>query len=337
MVKAIALLSNGLSASMLEAALTNDGLRFDDVSVISGRKLQHPWKNECASFIEFTNIPSLKISGQVNAVSFYAKAVARLKHDLRSPELKEIYVTNNDNLLTSHVFCWAEQNPKVRVTVLAEGFMNYQDIGIADRASWRWTVKPMLARLMGLKYRRPTTHLSGAFETRTDRVVAFSRFGLKAPEEKAEILSLKSETATGGFEPNTILILLTGIAQWMTEQDFAIFKGAFGAWIATLGATRILVKRHPNYSSGGIENVLGDFEYLDDSRGIEMMAGDIVAGRVVGFCTTAMLTLKLIRPELSCIDFGSDYYCEKAYHGDRSIIDVLRNGGVEIVNFATPV
>jgi hypothetical protein len=50
-----------------------------------------------------------------------------------------------------------------------------------------------------------------------------------------------------------------------------------------------------------------------------------------------MLTMKLILTELSCIDFGSDYYCEKAYHGDRSIIDVLRNGGVEIVNFVTPV
>jgi hypothetical protein len=79
--------------------------------------------------------------------------------------------------------------------------------------------------------------------------------------------------------------------------------------------------------------LIGPFEYLEDNRGVEMMAGEIAAARVVGFCTTALVTLKLIRPDLTCIDFGSDYYCDKAYHGDRSIIDVLRNGGVEIVNF----
>jgi hypothetical protein len=189
------------------------------------------------------------------------------------------------------------------------------------------------AGLAGLRYSKPLTHLSGSYEPRVNRVLSFSPFGLKAPEDRVVILPFPSTGTRPEPDPDTILILMTGIAQWMQPEDFAVFKEAFGAWVRSLGSKRILVKRHPNYPSGGIEELIGPFEYLEDNRGVEMMAGEIAAARVVGFCTTALVTLKLIRPDLTCIDFGSDYYRDKAYHGDRSIIDVLRNGGVEIVNF----
>lgn len=333
MVKALAMVSNGISASMLESVLEHDGYDFGDVAVIAGRRLQHGWKPRCARIVEFDKVPSLKLAGQVNTLGFYRSAVRLMKKALHSRSLADIYIANSDNLLTNHMLRWAEKHPHVRVTVLAEGFMNYQDIGLANRAGWRWQIKPFIAGALGLHYRQPTTHLSGSHEPRTDRVVSFSSYGLKAPAEKTLILPFPSTGERRAPDPEKILIVLTGIGQWMQPEDFATFKEAFGAWIRSLRAKTILVKRHPNYPSGGVEDLFGEFTYLEDERGLEMMAGDIDAGRVIGFCTTALVTLKLIRPDLRLIDFGSDFYCDKAYRSDRSIIDVLANGGVELVNF----
>lgn len=333
MIKALAIISNGVSASMLEAAAAHDGIDFAEIAVIGGRRIQHGWKNQCAEYIELENAPSLRPLGQLNTLGFYARALRVLKKALLSPDLTDIYIANSDNLLSNHALRWAEQNHKVRVTVVAEGFMNYQDIGVANRFGWRWAVKPAMAFAMGLRYTKPRSHLSGSFEARVDRVVSFSAFGLKAPDAKTTILQFPSIGSNCQPKPGKILIVLTGLAQWMETEEFDTFKQAFGDWVRSLGAKEILVKRHPNYPSGGIENEVGDFVFLDDSRGLEMMAGDIDAAQVIGFCTTALVTLKLIRPDLRCIDFGSNFYCEKAYHGDRSIINVLKNGSVEIVNF----
>ena len=63
--------------------------------------------------------------------------------------------------------------------------MNYQDIGLKDRASWRWRTKPAIARALGLKYIQPETHLSGAFEPDVKRVFAYSTKGLQSPPNKA--------------------------------------------------------------------------------------------------------------------------------------------------------
>jgi hypothetical protein len=139
-VKAIATPSNGISASMLEAALSHDGHTFADVSVIAGRRLPHGWKGQCASYIEFSKVPSLKLMGQVNTLGFYREALKRLKADLRSPDLTDIYIANTDNILSNHLVRWAERNQHVRLSVLAEGFMNYQDITVANRAGWRWAL-----------------------------------------------------------------------------------------------------------------------------------------------------------------------------------------------------
>jgi hypothetical protein len=333
MVKALALLSNGISASMLEAALEHDGYHFADVAVIAARRLQHSWKSRCDNFVEFNKAPSLKISGQINTLDFYREAVKVMKMALRSQRLTDIYIANADNLISNHMLRWAERHPNVRVSVVAEGFMNYQEIGLTNRARWRWRIKPIMAAAMGLRYRQPKTHLSGSFEPRINRVISFSAYGLKAPTDRILILPLPITGDRCPPNPDKVLVVLTGIGQWMAPQDFATFKQSLGHWIRSLGAKVIVVKRHPNYPSGGIEDQFGDFTYLEDQRGLEMMAGDIDAGRVIGFCSTALVTLKLLRPELTVIDFGSDFYCEKAYHGDRSIIDVLSNGGVDIVNF----
>jgi hypothetical protein len=42
------------------------------------------------------------------------------------------------------------------------------------------------------------------------------------------------------------------------------------------------------------------------------------------------VTLKLMRPDLRCIDFGSDFYCRTAYRGDYSVVEFLMGSGVEV-------
>jgi len=209
--------------------------------------------------------------------------------------------------------------------------MNYQDIGVDDRAGWRWQVKPVVAALIGLNYSIPHQHLSGAFEPECARVVAFAAPHIQAPPEKVEVFPFDIVTPERPMEAGTILVVITGIAQWMSEEAFERFADAFGAWFATLKARRVLVKFHPHYPSGGIETRLGAFETVTDKRSVEGMAADINAEAVVGFCTTALVTVKLRRPDLRCIDFGSDFYCTYAYHGDRSVVAFLKASGIEIV------
>lgn len=334
-VTAIAYVSNGISAAMVKAALVADGHAYSNVVIISSRRIQvtHPWVHQCAEFIEFSKVPSLRVLGQINTLGFYRRAVSAVKCYCKSAGLRDIYIAGSDNLVGNHLIRWAERNADVRLTVVAEGFLNYQDILPHHRAWWRWAVKPMASVIMGLRYEKPFSHISGSYEPRTDRVISYSSQGLKAPLEKTVVVPFPRVEPVVTADAGTVLILLTGIAQWMRSDDFAVFKNAFGEWVQGLNAAKILVKRHPNYPSGGIEWAVGDFEYFEDRRGVEALAAEIPAKTIIGFCTTALATLKLMRPDLECIDFGSEFYCEKAYHGDRSIIGVLEAGGVKIVNF----
>ena len=83
-----------------------------------------------------------------------------------------------------------------------------------------------------------------------------------------------------------------------------------------------------------IEELLERYEEVGSGLTTEEMAADLEAGTIIGTCCTALVTLKLIRPDLKCIDFGSDYYCEHAYHGDNSVKTLLSATGVTLVQMA---
>lgn len=63
------------------------------------------------------------------------------------------------------------------------------------------------------------------------------------------------------------------------------------------------------------------------------MAGDIGAGVVIGPGTTPLVTLKLMRPELRCVDFGADYYVPIVYKGGFGATPLFEAVGVESVPF----
>lgn len=334
MPMALVLVANNLAADMARAALAHDGIALRDVVMISGRRLTQPWADQCGKYLQFERAASLRLAGQVKPIGFYLRAVPELKRAVNDPDLTDIYIVNVENILMIHALRFAEHHPEIRLTVLAEGNMNFQPMSPRNRTWWRWLLRPLAARLFGLSYRKPATHLSGAFEPRVDRVISFSSRHLQAPPEKVEVLPIPPVEPEVTPAADTVLVLATALNYFMTATDYQRFKAAFSRWIKSLGAKRVLVKLHPNYDTAGLEHALEGAEIYDEARAIEAVAGRIPATRVVGFWTTGLMTLRQIRPDLECIDFGHDFYAQAAYHGDPSIKTVLEASGVTIVRAA---
>jgi hypothetical protein len=326
--------TNGISAEMGRAAATRDGYTLADVVLVKQRNVALDWENDCAEVIAFTGVAHLNLLGQVNQIGFYRNLLSRMRALLRGGTLTDIYLPNVDNLVNNHILCSSQLGllpGTPRVSIIAEGLMNYQDIDVRDRAGWRWRIKPLLAYIMGLRYQQPTGHLSGAYEPAIARVFSYSDIGLKAPPERITIVPYPRVEPTEAAAPDVALLVMTGIAQWMTAEAFAQFKEAFVTWLNAQGFSKVLVKPHPNYPGGGIEEAIDRAEPLGDPRRLEALAASMPAATVIGYCSTGLVTTKMQRPDLRVIDWGSDFYCEHAYHGDRSVVAVFESAGVEIV------
>jgi len=118
----------------------------------------------------------------------------------------------------------------------------------------------------------------------------------------------------------------------MPSEQWEILATAFAKWLKTLSYSRLLIKPHPNYPpSKVLRDQLPSYEILADPRGLETMARDLDCACIVGTCCTALVTLKQLRPDLSCFDFGSDHYLTYAYHDDQSVINLMKSVGVELI------
>lgn len=333
--RAIAFVNNAISLRLLDLALERDGVARSEVVLICGRQIVVEAKDEFLSVLEYGRKPSLKAIGQYKVLGFFIRGASIIRKALKSTGLQEIYIVNNDNLLTSHILNWAKLNfeKRVRISVLAEGIMNYQDIGLDDRASWRWLVKPVLAKILRLNYTQPTTHLSGSFESEVSRVISFTEHGLKSPSQKIVVLKFPIKFGIAKVDHSELLILHTGLWQWMAADKYLSLAQMFAAWVVKGKFNRIAAKPHPHISTGVIEGLLPPHELVTVKAGVEHMAEFITAGTVVGTCCTALATLKIMRPDLRCVDYGSLYYCEHAYHGDQSVRTLLSSVGVELIEF----
>jgi hypothetical protein len=168
-----------------------------------------------------------------------------------------------------------------------------------------------------------------------NRVLSFATEGLKAPPEKVVLRRFPVIQPLRQSDPKVALIVLTGLNVWMERASFELFARTFVAWVERSGYRKIQVKKHPRCTSGLIEELLQKYEEVGSGLTTEEMAGDLEAGTVIGTCCTAVVTLKLLRPDLECIDFGSDYYSEHAYHGDNSVKTLLSATGVTLVQMPT--
>ena len=330
-ITTVVAINNAISAELTRQDLAARTIPLSSVALIALRDISEPWMNECASVIRYPGRPATGIIGQRRFVGFYYATAKLLRHLEKEASIQNVYVVNNESLMTAHLLSLAELDSSINVTVVAEGIMNFQEIGKANRAEWRWRVKPLVARALGYRYREPDSHLSGAFEPCTNRVVSFAADGLKAPKEKIVLRHFEAIRPTRPSDPTVALIVLTGLNQWMEPQKFELFARAFIAWVEASGYRKILVKKHPRVSAGLIEELLERYEEIGVGQTTEGMATELEAGTIIGACCTALVSFKLIRPDLECIDFGSDYYSEHGYRGDDSVKTLLSASGVTLV------
>ena len=331
-IDTLVFVNNALSSRLVEEELARRGIANDRVALFLLRRLRASWYGECALVLDYGRPPSHTMLGQLGVTGFYRRAALTLRRLLAGGHVRRIYVVNNDSLLTNHALEWARAATGCEVVVVVEGLMNFQDIRLRNRQAWRSVVKRIVAPLLGLQWRAPDGHLSGAFDPRVDRVLTFERSGLKAPPGKVDERKLAPLPAPSGKQIRTVLVVLSGIWQWLKpEEDQALNRG-FVEWLACQGFDRVVVKPHPHVSAGALEGLLPAHERLDVPQSLEDMAGAIEAGTVAGICCTGLVTLKMLRPDLRCVDYGTRYYCERAYFGDRSVEDVMRNAGVELVD-----
>lgn len=330
-LRVIAAINNSVSAELFRQDILAQNIPLNETIVILLRDLHEKWLEDCGVVLRYPGRPADTILGQRRFIRFYFLAARMLRRIDEANEITHIYVVNNDNLITSHLLIMAEQKEGIITSVLTEGLMNFQIIGKENRNKWRWLLKPSIATLLGFSYRIPNSHLSGSFEEVVSRVVSFSAEGLKAPPEKVVVRSLSQIKPLRRTDPTVALVALTGLANWMPREKADLFARAFFNWIQKQGFRKLQVKRHPRVSAGLIEDLLSSYDEVGKGHSLEAIAVEMDAGTIIGTCCTALVTLKLMRPDLICIDYGSDYYCENAYHGDTSVQQLFRKTGVKTI------
>jgi len=332
-IRAIALINNSVSADVLEKVLLIDNIKLEECYVVKLRASAALSRNHPNAFVQPAVGYSIHHLFKLAAFYFNQRsAIDRLLGQQNS--IAEVYIVNADNLLCAHIINKIKvglYTHHVRLSVLAEGFMNYQDITASNRSAVKNLLKLIGARLLGIRYTTPKAHLSGSYESCVHRVFGYWMSGLKAPAWKATTVPLPRVEVTVTPVPNSALIIMTGIHQWMSAEDFSRFKQRFIEWVQRRNFSCVYVKAHPNYKDGGIEAGLRDTTRWGDGRPLEKLAGEIPSATVIGFCTTALATIRQIRSDLEVIDWGSDLYVDSAYAGDTSVVTVLNALGVRLV------
>ncbi|WP_296713502.1 hypothetical protein [Tistrella sp.] len=321
---------------MLVCALEKDGIEPEDVVVISARKINDPWLDKFGYHLAYPAKPRQTLLGQWPFISFYRSAARLIREAINARELSHVYIVNIENLLTNHLLLMTAERQDVEVALVVEGIFNFQEITPRNRARWRWVVKPSLARLLGLRWHTPVGHLSGAFEPGICRVVSFTEIGLKAPADKVDVLAWQPVRPSVVPDPRALVVVHTGLWQWMDQDAYLHVARAFVRWVERENFTRIIVKHHPHVGPGALEEMLPPHETWDTRASMENLASEVPAVTVAGTCCTALVTLKMLRPDLRCIDVGADFYCEAAYHGDHSVEHLLMGAGVEVVSIGRP-
>jgi len=333
-IDTLILVNNAISARMAEVAIESDGVDLSRTMVFLLRNINPPWVADAAAVSRYPEKPRETVWEQWRFTSFFARAARQLKAALATGHIRRIYIVNVDNVLSNHVVQWAADHPEVDIVLLVEGIFNFQDITVKNRARWRWMVKPVMSRMLRLRWRTPAGHLGGADEPAVRRVVSFTAHGLKSPPEKIDVMPWPVVTPVAPPRADTLLIAHTGLWKWMSPEDYMPIARGFADWVAAQGFQRILVKDHPFIPTGPLADMLPPHEHITGRGSLEDMAADIDAATLAGTCCTGLVTLKLMRPDLRCVDFGSNAYCETAYHGDHSVEALLIGAGVELVPLA---
>jgi hypothetical protein len=322
--------NNDISARMARAVLDADRISLDRVFLIQQRPLTIDWFSQLGKMIGYPHRSPSRWNyyrGLLRHFMAVRRAVMSLKNDT---SIKRVLIVNSDNVFSNHLLNRSEAGKGPDIEVITEGIMNFQDIQLRNRGRLQILIKGWIAPLFGLSWIPPVGHLSGSFHPAVKRVHAFSAKGLMAPPEKVVTRTFQRVQVQRQPDTRTLFIVLSGVHVWMKPEDVEKFGNGFVSFVESLGFDQILLKRHPRFPDGPfISRIKGKF--IDDPRCIEDMASEIPASTVLGYNCTGLVTLKMMRPDLRCIDFGADFYGDAAYHGDHSVETLLTAAGVELV------
>ncbi|WP_437229282.1 hypothetical protein SH661x_001357 [Planctomicrobium sp. SH661] len=320
-----------ISGVLIGEYLSQRQIDLKRTCVIVMRPTHLEWIDRCGIILKYPAKPSSTLLGQRRFVGYYYRAARLIKALLKGNSLRQVLIINNDNLLCNHVLRWCETSSGVELLTVAGGLMNFQDIQAKNRESWRMAVKSTLARLLGLKWRMPNSHLSAVFEPAVHQLLSFTDKFIVTGGKPVYVIPFPVVTPAVRPDPGTVLYLETYIWHWMPEEVFKPFAEAFAAWVHSLKPTRLLVKEHPSFPGHPyLRSLLPTYELWGAGCPMETLAAEVPASTVVGHCSTATVTLKMLRPDIRCMDFGANFYEMIAYFGDSGARQFMESVAIEI-------
>jgi len=326
----IAFVNNEISYKVLLGVLKTKQLEIKTVALFvlrPNKSIDESKFKEVVAFDKKNN--SYSFGDYIKAPLSFVRGFRRLKKLLLSNEVIEVFIVNNDNLLTNYVIRKTKQYGYA-VSVLSEGIMNYQNISIENRNKVSLAAKGLFSLFFGFIYEIPKGHLSGSEDKRVKWVYAFSQDGLKAPKEKIVVINA-FETGLERQTRNELLIVLSGLFEIMSSTDYYEIVKKMKDFIDNSSFKRILIKEHPRVENDPILKHIHFDEILPKHEAVESVIQRIGVSCVVGSCCTALVTLKLMDPDLECVDVGSSIYIDKAYRGDTSVLNLLKGNGIRLI------
>ena len=269
-----------------------------------------------------------RLSDILFSLNKYVNTINKLKYYLRNSEITNVFIVNNDHLLTNHIL-HIHNKYYYRISVIAEGLMNYQNITKKNRSAIGFFFKKILAFIFNIKYVIPKTHLSGAFENSVEDVFTFSKTGINAPIDKVRIVKNFSNTLNTSSNKCGVLLLLSGLYTMLPSYEYSNLMILITNYIKNLNPRIIYIKKHPRYQFDPILDIFNDYIEVDQDIPIEEIINELEISHIVGSFSTALITLKMIQPELISVDIGYSIY-SKYLDGFDTIFDLYKSTNIEL-------
>lgn len=323
-MKSIAFINNEISKKNLEYAI--DYLQIDavELEIVVLREVDMPDLQESFAHI-------LDVSKASNSHSFkdfvcmplkYISTILHIKKNLLY--YKYAFIVNADNLICNYIL----QQKHLKVYVLGEGLMNYQDISIENRSKFIQACKALFSRLLGFKYILPMGHLSGAFHDAVLGVFTFMGEQLRAPQSKyicSKSSFLSPSPSQQELDPSSVLILLSGVHRFIKADSYNVIVDRIKQFIYDHDYIKVYVKEHPRIKDDPLIERCKEMglEKVENGIPAEVIIDNIKPRDVVAIDCTALVTIKLKSPSTRCYDVGFNVYSKE--HGSSQANGLLFN------------
>lgn len=236
------------------------------------------------------------------------KLAFEAKKFVRSNKFSDVYVANLSAVVPNYLTlgCY---HLDYKFHLIIEGVANCYEPTFQSCINFAQIVKKKLFALMfGMSYSVYKGALSGAEVVLYERVISLQGFPIKSMKFPVIDLPVISNFSS---DKGNVVILLDSM-----RSDYCNHKKIINQLASLISeyqkrGVRIVIKRHPSdkgdegyFSSlAGISKV----ERLDTGLPIEMLIDELNPLAVIGLNSSSLITLKLIKPDLKCVNVGFDY------------------------------